>query len=115
MKQQSHVIDYATADAAPVSAQTALLSCAPGLLALVTYVAHQYRDVPTIIGYLFWPLLALGVLLGAVCFVRFRRNYRGRARPWFVSLSLALHTLVLLVGVPFLLLLGFSALTGNLR
>ena len=87
----------------------------PGLFALVTYAAHQYRDVPDLIGYAFWPFLALGVAVGAVCFVRFRRSYRGRSRPWYVSLSIAVHLLVLLVGLPFLVLLLVGALTGNVR
>jgi hypothetical protein len=120
MQQESHIIDYAKADAEPVSAQKALLSCTPGLLALVTYATMQFetpQGVPVIIlyllAYLFWPLLAIGVLVGAVCFGRFRRRYRGRKRPWFVSVSIAVHTLVLLVGVPFLSLVIAGLLAGN--
>jgi hypothetical protein len=115
LQQESPVIDCApTQPDDPVSARRALLTCLPGLLALSTYVVEQYRDVPAVIGYLFWPLLALGVVVGAVCLVRFRRSYRGRSGPWYISLSVAVHTVVLLVGVPFLLLLLVGALTGNL-
>jgi hypothetical protein len=85
------------------------------VFALVTHVAHQWQDVPKIVGDLFWPLLSIGVLAGFTCFVRFRRAYRGRKRPWFVSMSIAIHLLVLLIGIPFLLLLIVGALTGNLQ
>jgi hypothetical protein len=115
MQQESHVIAYESPGTLAISAQSALLSCLPGVFALVTYAAHQWQDVPKFVGYLFWPLLAVGVVTGFICFARFRRAYRGRSRPWFVSLSIAAHFLVLLVGVPFLLLLVVGALTGNLR
>lgn len=115
MQQVSHVIDYESPETGAISAQSALLSCLPGVFALVTYVAHQWQDVPKVVGYLFWPLLAVGVVVGFICFARFRRAYRGRKRPWFVSMSIAAHFLVLLVGVPFVVLLIVGALTGNLR
>ena len=115
MQQESPVIAYESTGTGAISAQTALLSCLPGVFALVTYVAHQWQELPKIVGYLFWPLLAIGVVAGFVCLVRFRRAYRGRKRPWFVSMSIAAHLLVLLIGVPFLLLLIVGALTGNLQ
>ena len=116
MRQELHVIDYAAPqpDAGTVSPQKSFLTCSPGIFAVLIYVVHQYQDVPSFFGYLFWPLMFVGVVIGIVCSIRFRRCYRGRSRPWFVSLNLAVHTLVLLIGVPFLLLLIIGALTGNL-
>ncbi len=117
MQREANVIDFemTAADAGGVSARSALLTCLPGAFAFITYVAHQWQDVPRAIGYLFWPLLLIGVILGFVCVTRYRRIYRTRRRPWFVSLSSSAHVLVPLVGVPFLLLLIVGALTGNLR
>ncbi|CAN5416515.1 hypothetical protein BH10PLA1_BH10PLA1_20420 [soil metagenome] len=116
MQQKPQAIDYASVKTDRcVSAPAAVISCVPGMFALVTYSAHQSIALPKVLGYLFWPMLAIGVVVGFICVIRFRRAYRGRKRPWFVSVSVAARFLVLLVGIPFLLLLIVGALTGNLR
>jgi hypothetical protein len=115
MQQESRVIAYESLATVAISAQSALLSCLPGVLALIIYAAHQWKDVPEAVGLMFWTLLAIGVVAGFIYFTRLRRAYRGRKPPWFVSMSIALHFLVLLVGVPLLSLLIVGALTGNLK
>jgi hypothetical protein len=115
MQKPPHIIDYETPEtrSGAVSAPLALLTCFPGLFALAIYAANQSRNLPHVLGYLFWPLLIAGVVVGSIFLLRFRRLYRGRSRPWFVSVSIAAHIIVLLVGIPFLMLLFSGMITQD--
>jgi hypothetical protein len=117
MPQQARIIGYEApqASAETVSPWSAICTCLPGIAAIAAYVRNRSADLPRPIAPLFWPLLAIGVMVGLLCIGRFNRVYRGRRRPWFVSLSIAAHFLVVLIGVPFLLLFLVSGIVDGIR
>ena len=102
-----------------MSPQIVLLTCVPGIAALVMYSFMLALTMPPIvafvIGYLFWPVLFLSVPLGIWSILRFRRQFPKDARPWYVSVSIAGHFLALLMGIPFTALFLVAALTGHLK
>ena len=90
-----------------------LASCVPGVFALVVYAVNfQDPKQAGILCYLFWPMLVLGVLIGLRFVTIDRRRYSTTGRPWYVSLAIAAHVIVLMVGIPFVLLLSWAVLMG---
>ena len=73
----------------------------PGLAAVLLYIYVQYHDIPSWLGYMFWPMLLTGVALAPYVILRCRKEYKGVRRPWPVSLAIAINVILCFVGLFF--------------